>query len=503
MHVALLLQVDALEQDALEVLGLVRSMENNLAPINQIPSDIFSHIPEYLEGGKDLITMTHVCRSWRELLITRPSLWVRLHCENVDRTRVYIERSKSAPLKLSLYDGGDVGCLEDPFLLVVPHIKRIKSLAINAGLNLLHNLTPLLFRPAPLLSELIIHCGGHVLDTRLFNGDLPSLCSLSLSGVTTHLPWKNLSKLTTFKLCHVPEGRASITELLDFLEGAHHLRDITLDHSIPTSSDAPPGRVVSLPHLKQLTIYANPVHSILLNHLSIPTGASLALNFEFTGNKSPVPDFLPTTHKNLGNIFPISSVSLSLDTVLKNVRLSGPNGRLHLLGRWKDWEDGSIFTLDRRILRSLSLFDLSGAQRLAVAQYESPTVDIVDKSAPYRILSRMKDLRTLTLSQCNNVPFILALNPDQNSSKRVPCPKLEELVLYVEGLGSFNIEELMRMAKERASAGIKLSSITVVGLGELLPGWEVFKLREYITHVDYKVGEKPLRWDDVHVDEGY
>jgi len=53
------------------------------------------------------------------------------------------------------------------------------------------------------------------------------------------------------------------------------------------------------------------------------------------------------------------------------------------------------------------------------------------------------------------------------------------------------------MAKERASRGVKLSWITIVGLGELMPKDEVFRLKEYVTHVEYKIGEKPPKWDSV------
>ena len=508
MHISLF-QVEALEQDVLEIVGLVQSMKNSFTPIGKFPSDIFSLILGHLEDrdtDKTLITMTHVCRRWRELLITRPSLWVRLDCKNAEKTQVYIERSELSPLKLSLCDYGGGAYLKDAFLLVVPHISRLKSLAINGTADPLQYLTPHLSCSIPLLSELTINLSCDptpVLNTALFNGDLSSLCSLTLAGVITHLPWKNLSELTTFEFSYV-EGETSITQLLDFFEDAYHLRDIVLRHSIPPWSDAPPGRVISLPHLNKLTISADPVHSIILDHLSIPAGASLTLNFEFDGDESPVSDFLPKTLENLGNIFPISSVNLSFGGVEKYARLGGPNGRLYMLGHWIDWEEGEVFTLDcldRRILRSLSRFDLSGTQRLAVAWYEPPTVDAVDKSAPYHILSCMKDLHTLTLTHCNNLPFILALNPGQNSLKYAPCPKLEELVLYVEGPESFNVEDLMSMAKERASGGVKLSSIMFVGLGELLPGKEVFKLKKYITHVDYRVGEKPPRWDDVPGDE--
>ena len=161
-----------------------------------------------------------------------------------------------------------------------------------------------------------------------------------------------------------------------------------------------------------------------------------------------------------------------------------------------------MFVSDRRILRSLSHFVLSGTQTLAVTKHEPPTLFRTEKKPPHYVLSRMEDLRTLTLTRCNNLPFILALNQDQNPPKRVLCPKVEELILYVEELASFNIKELMSMAKERALAGEKLSSITIIGLGELMPGKEVYKLKEYVAHVDYRVGEKPPQWDSSSGDGG-
>ena len=90
-------------------------MKNKFAPINKIPPDVFFLIPEYLEDSEDenLIKMTHVCRGWREVLIARPSLWVRLYCKNTDRTRAYIERSKSSLLELSLYKREATTYLED------------------------------------------------------------------------------------------------------------------------------------------------------------------------------------------------------------------------------------------------------------------------------------------------------------------------------------------------------------------------------------------------------
>ena len=392
-------------------------------------------------------------------------------------------------MELSLYEAEVEAYPEDAFLLVAPHISRLKSLSLCVTTDLLENLTPHFSRPIPLLRELSIDIFGlstAILEDTLFNGDLSSLRSLALDMVITHLPWRNLSNLTTFELSFTPEGEPSIARLLDFFEDACHLRDITLHHSIPVSSNVPPERVVPLASLKTLAIDTDEDHPILLNHLSIPVGASLTLEFVSSHNTFPLLDLLPGTLGNFKNISPTTSVNICLDRAEKYVRLGGPNGEFCMLGDRRDLVDDSSFILDYRILQSLTHLDLSRIQRLAITKYRAPTIEKIDESAPRCILLRMEDLLVLVLSQCDNQPFIAALDPDQYLFERVLCPKLEQLVLYIDKLESFNISELMSVAKARASGGMKLSSVTIVGPAELTPG-EVFKLKEYVTRVDYRV----------------
>ena len=68
---------------------------------------------------------------------------------------------------------------------------------------------------------------------------------------------------------------------------------------------------------------------------------------------------------------------------------------------------------------------------------------------------------------------------------------LEEIIAYIESWDQFHIKHLLSMAKRRDSSGVKLSSITIIGLGELISGKEVFKLREHVTRVDCKVDDAP------------
>ena len=160
--------------------------------------------------------------------------------------------------------------LDDLFLLVAPHIHRIKSPTIYA--DALPDVLRYFSHRAPLLGELDINLTSPraPVDSALFGGDLSSLRRLGLSGVITHLPWKNLASLTTFILKSCRPGHDLVTRLLDFFENAPLLRTIMLEDSILKSSNAPPGRIL-LPHLNILAITAKPARSVLLNHLRIPT----------------------------------------------------------------------------------------------------------------------------------------------------------------------------------------------------------------------------------------
>lgn len=239
------------------------------------------------------------------------------------------------------------------------------------------------------------------------------------------------------------------------------------------------------------------MHSTLLNHLLVPVGASLVLKFGFTNNFFPFRDYLPHVLRQLENIFRIITVNIRFHGEDRYVRLRGPSGQLYVFA-YRNTVARKTCLQDpgHGGLLCLTSFDLSKAHTLMVTKYEI-SAPVIAESAPFRLLARTKYLRTLTLIRCHNLPFILALTPDSNQSGHHRCPNLEDLILYVEAQNSFNITELRRMARKRASMYKKLSSITIIGLGELVPGKEVFKLREHVTRVEYRVEERPPVWDDI------
>lgn len=488
-------QVDTLERDALQVVCLVRSLRNSFAPVNRTPPEVLSLIPDYWEDSdreKALIKLTHVCRGWRDIFISHPSLWTRLDCTNVSKTRVYIERSKSSPLEIYLEEDD---FLHDAFLLTVPHLGRLGSLTISGSSDCLLQLTGYFGSSAPFLENLKLTstCTSHpIIEDAIFDGNLPSLRKFHLSGAIVDMAWKNLSNLTTFDFRHVPSNEVSLTQLLNLFDCAPLLRNIQLWDAFPNSSDAPPEHIISLVCLESLTIIAQPAHSVLLNHLIIPTGVLLHQEFDLSSLESPIPSYLPETLENLNNISHITSISLSFKSGAF-LRLKGPTGGLYMYG---SWVSEAIYPpiVGCWVLHSLTLFDILRTERLAITYCKTSSLGFA-KHPVYETFFFMSNLQTLTLTNCFNLPFILALNPKQTPSRTVTCPELEEIFLYVEEKDWFCFSELLEMARERASRGAKLSVITIVSPQELLPAKEVFKLRAHVSYVEYRLDDTMPGWD--------
>ena len=116
--------------ETLKVPRLVRSVKNSFAPVNRIPPDILSLIPDhcgYVEDDADRIALIHACRCFGDVFVSRSSLWTKLDFMNAKKANTYIQRSKSSPSDIYLKDS------HITYLgLVIPHVQRIESLTIYA-----------------------------------------------------------------------------------------------------------------------------------------------------------------------------------------------------------------------------------------------------------------------------------------------------------------------------------------------------------------------------------
>ena len=455
-----------------------------MAPVNRIPSEILTLIPDfwhkYGDGrDRDLVALTHVCRAWREMFTSRSSLWADMDCKNYDRARVYLERSKSLPINLSLHADNHLPS-HHPFFEIIPHaIGRLRSLFIEGPLEDLRGITDHTPRPAPLLEKLLI-CGDHhykphlrpVVAPALFGGDLSSLCSLGLRSVRTELPWRNMVNLTSFKLHYMSLGEVSIGQLLDFLESAPRLRKANIYEATPTSG-AQNGRLVSLPCLKRMEITGGGSASPLLDHLLIPVGARLEIEVELPS--PPIKDRPPRFLDNLRNLPNFTKIELDSGGSGPQMELSGPNGQIAIIAMIPRSSQVDKTCL---ILESLDHFDTSKVEQLETYCGDSPSSD-----PPYRALLPMEHLRVLTLDHCASPhTFIHALHPAMSLSGTVVCPELEELVIVL-GSRTLDVRSVIGAAAARASRGAKLKSVKIVGQDKLAR-IDVLELKKHVLDVE-------------------
>jgi hypothetical protein len=453
-----------------------------MAPVNRIPSEILALIPDFWNGyydnkGRDLVALTHVCRAWREVFVSWSSLWTNLDCVGGARTRVYLARSKSLPLNLSLRTEHSLPS-SHPFFEIIPRaIGRLKSLSIRAAPQELQYITPHLSRPAPLLENLSIEVGYSYephpnLTPALFNGDLSSLRTLKLVYVLTELPWRNMVNLTSFKLRSASSDGTTIKQLLDFFESAPRLRKIGLHFATPTSG-AQNGRLVSLACLEGINVTGRDSASTLLDHLLIPVGADLKMDIDLPNppNRDHPPRFLD----NLRNFANFTDTHIRFEERYTQMRFSGPNGRVDMFPELPRFDE-----TDCSVLESLNQFDTSKVERLRIDFCNSPSSD-----PSYRVLLPMKHLRTLTLD-CHRSPhiFVHALHPTMSPSGIVVCPKLEKLVLLLESRETFDMKSIIGVAAARASGGTKLKSVRIVSNWDAFKRTDVLELEQHVLHVE-------------------
>ena len=307
------------------------------------------------------------------MFTSRSSLWTNLNCENKDQAHVYLERSKSLPINLSLYPDDHLPPYH-PFFWIIPRaVGRLGSLSIRVLQKDLQTITAHLSHPAPLLEELSIRgvpgssYRNPVLAPALFGGDLSSLRKLRLECVRTELPWRNMINLTSFKLYYASRGEVSVRQLLNFFESTPRLRTVHLRCVTPTPC-AQNGRLVSLACLEKMEVIGGSSARLLLDHVLIPVGACLTI--EVVLPCPPVKDHPPRFLDNLGNLSNFTTIELSCDSAREtHMRFSGPNGQVRIIPH--NYLPDETYS----VLEFLDHFDTSKAEQLNIDRGNSSSSD--------------------------------------------------------------------------------------------------------------------------------
>ena len=251
-----------------------------------MPPEIISSIARCTLGDRDLdvlpiIPLTHVCRYWRNSVISTPENWTLIWSDRRKLAELSLKRAKAAHLAIILQFQ-----LEKKFLdLLWPHVQSIASLACG-GFDVVGELVqalPHLPEPTPKLRSLTL-----VERSRRTNWTLPDrfefsahtmLRELSLSYVPilpSILSLRTLTKLSLFDGAF----QLPLDTLLSFLEENRSLESATLWTRFAERALSHSQRRTPVGNrLQHLSIMGYEVAEIrpLISNIALQTGAVLAL----------------------------------------------------------------------------------------------------------------------------------------------------------------------------------------------------------------------------------
>jgi len=279
------------------------SVPATIAKIDRLPPEmlvaIFVHLSKqgpdppgrktsYFDFVQDLVSVTHVCMSWRQVAIAAPELWTEITMTNLEAVRAFLERSGAVPLKVGLRLGSGARIDQDLFEAVIPHVHRLQRLSLLKTQRL-DPVGPILFtEPAPLLEQLVIYYPLGDRPVLLFNDQAPRLRELSMfsNGLWLKNQLWNLTSLR-ITLSHVRRIRSDLDPFFDMLRRCPALEEMFVSWGgWGVQLESPHSPTVPLHRLRKLLLHAfrvGNVKSFLHNFDLKANGIAIHLSSVYPG----------------------------------------------------------------------------------------------------------------------------------------------------------------------------------------------------------------------------
>jgi hypothetical protein len=212
-------------------------------PVNRLPPEILSYIARDIPNDRDedassIVPLTHVCRYWRESIISNPENWTSISSRSSrGLAAMSLKRAKSAPLEINLSTTLARGGPQFSDLLI-PHIKNTKTLRVNHLSAIeLKDILPNFPRSMPNLRSFALVGNGAGWDRSIdpFEPFLPTLRSLKLLNISLYPSLLELKALTEL-IIRDHRFNLRLDALLDFLEGNRSLESVILTVRFEESS---------------------------------------------------------------------------------------------------------------------------------------------------------------------------------------------------------------------------------------------------------------------------
>ena len=455
-----------------------------LRPVNRLSPEILSRIARYFRDDFNgdtsaILPLTHVCRYWRESIISTPENWTIISDSRRNLTAVSLERAKAAPLEVHL----DMGAIREDrqFLdLLIPHFQNTRTLRVS-GLMTFEDLS--LFNRYPMISLRSLTLSesdkgddwNRSIDP--FKSSAYALQYLKLVGVPLYPSFRNLRTLTGLDL-HDPWCNLHLDTLLDFLEGNRSLTSARLEIRFTEPSlrrswrRAPIGnRLRSL----RITYYDVMDGRALISSIALSKGAELELNCScYNVGVNDVLSGMSTSH--LSNL--LSPIIMRYRVHSRVIELLGPNGTASLINRFcSDIPFGEFPQLPLANIRQF---------HLDVAWWEP----VRSSPGPITVhhLSFFPALETFAIKRGAYLSHLLSALLSNPSA----APSLKTLAFFNCLLTEELMEELRQFASNRKkTSSAWLHRVVIIHSGGMLPTIaSICALEEYVPVVDARIATK-------------
>lgn len=490
------IQAREYEEGINDLLVHARYLMNSLRATLRILPEILTMVCSYLSTEEDVFSASQVCRHWRGVLISSPSLWTRFTCRCLSRTTAGLERRRSMPIQLEFDPESSVEALENVLL----HGSEIISLTINHDTDWMPPLNSLFVSPMPSVKQLHIYScgtqgqGGDGREAGAFWQGLSSLrelfvCRLPFPIRRFPIP---IGQFATPNLVHlvlenVREGQEiTIKSILDTLRGSPLLETILIIHTgAPPQETTLDHSPISLLNLRTIELGVYEIHSRLITHLRFPPMVAVGFRSlegsDISGSNIPS-DVMASSRHVLGAI-DICTVILAVAAprlggdLQSLVRFEGADGSLEIT--FQLWCMGEVSTLfgDDGVLFSLTPH-LNDVRELQIAECYIPSVLNVD-----HLSAAMPNLASIQFFHCeyDEGSTMFRLVSGSGSNPWPPFPHLKRLTVLEPGPG------LIEACQERKQRGLPLHAVIIGPEPGLYTPEQIAELRECVNNVRVEI----------------
>ena len=448
-----------------------------LQPANRLPPEIIPRIAQHiLQGSKDIypiIPLTHICRHWRQSIISAPENWTLVSTTRMGLTALTLERSKTAALELRLdpHTTGFTSFCD----LILPYTQNIGTLQFRVfgTLEQLTQTIPNFPQSTPNLRVLeLTSVKGFDASIDPFESFPNTLRSLSLIDIPLYPSFLKLRTLTKLSLEYFNMDCPALDTLLGFLEENRSLESVDL--TIRTDQEFPARishrQAVITNRLQRLSIASRDamVARTLVSSTPLRRGAHLEITLPCRGAGLGLNDILSNiSMTHLSNL--PSPTFMEYRSSIPMIRLIGPNGSFSY-SRLKSLEISST---------EFSVLPLTNIRELRL-EHSDPPKTFHSSSFPA--------LETLTIECDTDISYLFhTLFPNPSL-----FPSLKTLGFLGCAITEEFMEELAQFASGRKNTtSAWLHRVVIVHLGENIPAAvSIDELEEHVPIVDVRYDRK-------------